>query len=151
MMIGIALEEAVALLTKEAHQQQCSEKISLNKGNSRVLAKAYTAPMNNPPFNRSPLDGYAFRAVDSEGASKDTPIFLRVVGESYAGTPYTGNVGVGEAVRIMTGAMIPEECDCVLRQEDTDEGECDVQIRSEERRVGKECMSWCRSWWSPYY
>ena len=70
----------------------------------------------------------ALRAVDSAGASPERPIPLRVTGTVYAGDAPAVSVGPGEAVRIMTGAMLPAGCDCVLAQEDTDRGFPTVSI-----------------------
>ena len=127
-MVHVALEEALACLLSHADTPTRTETLALEKASGRVLAQDYTAPLDNPPFNRSPLDGYAFRASDSMGATVETPVTLKVVGEAYAGAPYEGALAVGEAVRIMTGAAIPSTCDCVLRQEDTDEGEVEVKL-----------------------
>lgn len=94
----------------------------------RVLAEDIPAPIDQPPFPRSPLDGYAFRAADSAGASRETPVTLTVTDTVYAGGWCERTVGPGEAVRIMTGAPIPAGCDCVLRQEDTDLGAARVKL-----------------------
>ncbi|MGL0910087.1 molybdopterin molybdenumtransferase MoeA, partial [Faecalibacterium wellingii] len=70
--------------------------------------------MDQPPFDRSPLDGYALHSADTAGASRETPVTLPV----------------GCAARIMTGAPLPEGADCVLMQELTDSGEETVQLYS---------------------
>ena len=127
-MVGISLEEAITLLKSASRVHLETELLPLNQANGRILARDYKAPISNPPFDRSPLDGYAFKATDSEGASIDTPITLKVVGEVCAGDYFPEEVGDKEAVRIMTGAPIPKGCDCVLRQEDTDEGEKEVKL-----------------------
>lgn len=90
----------------------------LSAAGGRVAAMDIFAPISNPPFPRSPLDGYTFRAADTEKASEEHSVSLRVVGEICAGQVFPGIVQPGEAVRIMTGAKIPAGCDCVLRQED---------------------------------
>jgi len=93
-----------------------------------ITAKAVFAPIDQPPFPRSPLDGYALQAADTEGASRETPAWLAVVGASYAGHPSNVRVHSGEAVRIMTGGAIPEGADCVIMQESTDLGEMSVRV-----------------------
>ncbi|MFB0919531.1 MAG: molybdopterin molybdotransferase MoeA, partial [Oscillospiraceae bacterium] len=75
-----------------------------------------------------PYDGYALRAADSAGASRENPVSLTVIGQSFAGKPAETEVGSGEAVQIMTGGVIPDGADCVLPQEKTDEGEWQVRI-----------------------
>ena len=93
-----------------------------------ILAEDIAAAIDQPPFPRSPYDGYALCARDSVSASKDSPVTLAVVGKSYAGSPASIEVSSGQAVRIMTGGCIPYGADCVIRQEDTDEGEETVNI-----------------------
>lgn len=93
-----------------------------------VLAEDVVAGISQPPFPRSPYDGYALRAEDVAEASGKAPARLRVVGKSFAGAPYGAALSAGEAVRIMTGGCIPEGADCVVRQEETDEGETVVSV-----------------------
>lgn len=92
------------------------------------LAADIIAPINHPPFPRSPLDGYAVRSGDICYAERAKPVSLKVVGRSYAGLPSTAEVSQGEAVFIMTGGVIPQGADCVVRQEDTDCGADVVRI-----------------------
>ena len=80
-MVGMSLEEAITLLRSASRVHLEAEVLPLNQANGRILARDYKAPISNPPFDRSPLDGYAFKAADSEGASSDTPITLKVVGD----------------------------------------------------------------------
>lgn len=127
-MVNISLEEARSLLLEKVKHVSDFEEITLEEANGRILYEDIYAPINNPPFDRSPLDGYAFMASSSQGATKETPVVLKVVGEVCAGDYFEGTIQVGEAVRIMTGAPIPKGCDCVLRQEDTDYGEEQVAI-----------------------
>lgn len=93
-----------------------------------VLEEDLLASADQPPFPRSPLDGYAVRAEDLKGATAERPAVLTVVAEEMAGHRTHRKVGKGEAVRIMTGAPIPAGADCVVKQEDTDYGEDWVQI-----------------------
>ena len=127
----VSLEDAVASLTAAVHRIQDSEEISLSEASGRTLAEDITAFYDQPPFPRSPLDGYALRAADTSGASEQSPAVLKVITEVDAGHCYDGTVGHGEAVRIMTGAPIPEGADAVIGQEDTDYGEDDVRIYTE--------------------
>ncbi|MGL4344955.1 MAG: molybdopterin molybdotransferase MoeA, partial [Cellulosilyticaceae bacterium] len=122
-MVGISLEEAVDWLIQYGRQICETELVPIEQASGRVLGRAYRAPISNPPFDRSPLDGYAFGSRCSQGATRENPVYLEVIGEVCAGEWFEGSIGEGQAVRIMTGAPIPRGCDCVLRQEDTDEGE----------------------------
>lgn len=81
-----------------------------------VLAETVTAPEDFPPFPSSALDGYALRSDDTAEAAR-SPVSLTIVGEAAAGRPFAGRVGVGECVRVFTGAVIPEGADAVVGQE----------------------------------
>ncbi len=125
----ITLEEALALLP-EGITPLGEEEVSLHDlPLGRILAHTVAAGLDQPPFPRSPLDGYALHAADTQGASRETPVILPVVGRCYAGdTPMEGEVAPGQAVRIMTGAPIPPGCNCVIPQEATDYGESRVAL-----------------------
>lgn len=99
-----------------------TERLPLEQCAGRFLAKDIFAPMDNPPFDRSALDGYAVRSEDIRNASPETPVYLQVCDAAYAGRPSSHRVEKGCALRIMTGAVMPEGADCVVRQEDTDQG-----------------------------
>ena len=117
-MEGIELEQALALLQKQLTPPSASEEIPLLQAVGRTLAADITASFANPPFDRSPLDGYALRAADTTGATAARPVQLRIVGEECAGDFFTGKIGLGEALRIMTGGAMPQSTDAVIRQED---------------------------------
>jgi molybdenum cofactor synthesis domain-containing protein len=84
-----------------------------------VLAADVFSSEPVPPFANTAMDGYAVRAADTTGASAATPIRLRVVGELPAGHAPTVAVGPGEAIRIMTGAPIPDGADAIVIVETT--------------------------------
>ena len=117
----ISLEEALSLLTGSAAPLG-REEVPRSAALGRTLAEDVTAPLDQPPFERSPLDGYALRAADTAGASPEHPAILRVVETVYAGGVPSRPIGLGEATRIMTGAMLPQGCDCVLQHERTNNG-----------------------------
>lgn len=104
------------------------EQVPLIKAMGQYLIRDIYASHPQPPFDRSPLDGYALKAIDIENASTDSPAVLKVVDKLYAGDVSSIPVMPGTAVRIMTGSMIPKGADCVIKQEDTDEGEETVRI-----------------------
>ena len=79
-----------------------------------VLAVDVAANEPVPPFANTAMDGYAVRAADTVGASADAPVRLRVVGELPAGHAPTVAVGPGEAIRIMTGAPMPDGADAIV-------------------------------------
>ena len=89
------------------------EDVPLAEASGRVLARPLTARLTQPPFPASAMDGYAVRAADvATGAT------LTVIGESAAGHGFSGSVIAGKAVRIFTGAPVPEGADKVVLQED---------------------------------
>jgi molybdopterin molybdotransferase len=87
----------------------------------RVLAEDVYSPFNVPPRDNSAMDGYAVRSADTRVASRNRPRILRVVDTVAAGTVCRCRVEPGTAIRIMTGAPLPEGADSVVRFEDTDE------------------------------
>lgn len=95
----------------------------------RTIAADVTAPAAVPPFANSAMDGYAVRASDTLNATPDSPTVLRVVDTVAAGNAATRGVLAGEAVRIMTGAALPEGADAVVAAEETDRGMEAVAIR----------------------
>jgi molybdopterin molybdotransferase len=89
------------------------ENTGLHEAAGRVLAEPIAALRTQPPFDASAMDGYAVRAADIE----TVPALLRLIGEAPAGRPFSGAVGSGEAVRIFTGAPLPDGADTILIQE----------------------------------
>ncbi|XZH19095.1 molybdopterin molybdotransferase MoeA [Clostridium perfringens] len=115
----IALEEALEILNKNTKALK-SEVVSIKDSLKRVLYGDVKSKINNPPFNKSVFDGYAFKSEDSKGTSKENPIELKIVDEIFAGDFSEREIKSGEAIRIMTGAPIPLGADCVLKQEETE-------------------------------
>jgi molybdopterin molybdotransferase len=101
-----------------------AETVPLAEAGGRVLAADAVAARDQPPFAASAMDGYAVRLADAGAGSR-----LRVVGVSSAGGRYEGRVGPGEAVRIFTGAPVPEGADFVVIQEDVAQDSDTVTIR----------------------
>lgn len=120
-MKNIPLEDAIELLLDHTTAIKDTEKVDLLEAEGRILAKDILAPLSQPPFDRSPLDGYALKGEDTQGATQETPIALNVIEEIHAGTVAQKELQPGQAIRIMTGAPMPAGSNCVIRQEDTDE------------------------------
>jgi molybdopterin molybdotransferase len=87
----------------------------------QVLAEDVFSDINIPPLDNSAMDGYAVRAADTRGASGKSPRILRVIDTVTAGSISKSRVEPGTAVRIMTGAPIPQGADAVVKFEDTDQ------------------------------
>jgi molybdopterin molybdotransferase len=96
------------------------ERLDLRDCLGRALAEDVVAQATLPPWANSAMDGYAVRAEDVAGASRASPVTLRVIERVRAGEPPGRTVASGQATRIMTGAPIPPGADSVVRVEDTD-------------------------------
>ncbi|TMD45797.1 MAG: molybdopterin molybdotransferase MoeA, partial [Chloroflexi bacterium] len=103
--------------------------VALPEARGRVLAEEIRSERDVPPFANSAMDGYAVRARDVAQASAAQPVRLRVLGEIRAGAAPPGSVQPQTALRIMTGAMIPDGSDAVVRVEDTAEHDGTVDVR----------------------
>lgn len=130
-MGAIPLEESLNRILeawKTCGRKKKEEYVPLWEGAGRILAGDLYSPIDQPPFHRSPIDGYAVRAGDTKGASKETPVSLRVIDQVMAGECSEKEITAGTAVRIMTGAPIPKGADSTIRQEDTNCGEDTVEL-----------------------
>ncbi len=105
-----------------------AEDVPLPDALGRVLAEDAIAREALPRFANSAMDGYAVRSTDTPAATPEAPVRLRLAGEVPAGSVYAGVVGPGEAVRILTGAPLPDGADAVLQQELTRSGEGWVEL-----------------------
>jgi molybdopterin molybdotransferase len=112
----ISVAEAIQIV-RDQTKVLPSERVPLSSALGRVLAEDIVADSDLPPFNRAQMDGYAVRASDV----KETPIRLRIVGESAAGRGWHQELQEGQAVRIMTGAPVPAGADAVQQVELTHE------------------------------
>ena len=140
-MEGISVEQAMEQILQYTPVINETEEVELNKAGGRILAQDMVAEFNNPPFDRSPVDGYACKAEDLAGASSEHPVKLKVMEEIDAGQYSERVVESGQAVRIMTGAAIPKGCDCCIFQEDTDYGEETVEIYREVKQWDNYCFA----------
>jgi molybdopterin molybdotransferase len=104
------------------------ESIPLVEARGRFLAGPVTAAVPVPPRTNSAMDGYAVRFDDLAGASEDSPVVLRVIGDLPAGSGDDPAIGSGEAARIMTGAPVPSAADTIVPLELTDGGTESVEI-----------------------
>ncbi|MGV8835174.1 molybdopterin molybdotransferase MoeA [Cellvibrio sp.] len=106
----LPIEEALARICNQLNPVRETETIGLHAALDRVLAAPIAAPINVPAGDNSAMDGYALRAQDCTAA-------LNVIGQSLAGHPFTGALDSNQAVRIMTGALVPVGADTVVMQE----------------------------------
>ncbi len=106
-----------------------TESVTLKAALGRTLGEAITSPINVPAYDNSAMDGYAILGSDLPDNGSVT---LEVIGSSFAGTPFEGTVSTGQAVRIMTGAKIPDGADTVIMQEKATREEERVSFSSED-------------------
>ncbi len=125
----IPVEEALRRVLGSVAEPVAAERVSLALSAGRTLAQDIAATRSQPPFAASAMDGYAVRADDIAGL----PATLRVIGTSAAGHRFHGGIGRGEAVRIFTGAPMPEGADAIVIQEDTEARGEDVLIKERPR------------------
>ena len=111
----LSVDDAAARV-KAAFAPLASERVSLSAAANRVLAVDVISGVDQPPYAVSAMDGYAVRLVDSHGPGAN----LRVIGAAPAGHPFEGVIGAGQAVRIFTGAVVPQGADAILIQEDAE-------------------------------
>ncbi len=95
------------------------EKVNILDARARVIGEDVFATRNIPPADNSAMDGYAVRHVDTKGATRVNPLRLQIIEEIPAGKVPQKKMKKGEASRIMTGAIIPDAADAIVRQEDT--------------------------------
>ena len=125
MRKNIEYQEARKLV-QETVRPVGKETVSLEKGYGRVLAETLKASADVPAFDRSPYDGYAFRGEDLKEASREHPVTLRILEEIAAGDVSRIPVASGTAVRVMTGAPLPEGADTIEKFENTTYSETEV-------------------------
>lgn len=116
--VKVGLQEGIEMVLSAVHAGD-TEEIELFDAFGRVLAEDAVAAEAIPPFDRSPLDGYAVRSADTRLSSRESPAVLRVIDFIAAGHTSFKEIKAGEAARIMTGAPIPKGADCIIRFEDT--------------------------------
>lgn len=107
-----------------------AERVPLRQALGRVCAEDISATVTMPPWSNSSMDGYALRSADITPVMSGERVKLKVVATIAAGGFAPRALRRGEAMRIMTGAPVPEGADSVIRKEDTDGGKKTVEIRA---------------------
>lgn len=113
MKYFVSLEEALDILSSNISNMK-TEKVPILNGIKRVVAENIYSKINNPPFNKSAMDGYAINVIDSvkEGSK------FEVIGEVFAGQVFKNELKENEAIKIMTGSPIPQGANSVIKKED---------------------------------
>ena len=115
----IPLARAQDIIAAAASPLDRTERVRLRDARGRVLAHDLMAPADVPPFSRAAMDGYAVRAADTAGATRDTPVRLRCVEQIYTGQMPVQVVAAGLCSEVATGAPMPEGADAVVMVEET--------------------------------
>jgi molybdopterin molybdotransferase len=110
----LTLDEALVILNKSVQPVKSTEQVNLINALGRVLAEDVSSPINIPYDRNSAMDGYALASHDID---INQPFSLTLAGASWAGKPYRGSLKAGECVRIFTGAVVPDEADSIVMQE----------------------------------
>ncbi len=130
---ALPVADAQRIIAEFITPLQVVEKIALRSALGRVLASDIISPINVPSHDNSAMDGYALRGTDLV----DQALTLQIVGTAFAGRAFEGSVGIGQCIRIMTGAIMPPHCDTVIPQEFTvDASEQQVTIPAGSVRPG---------------
>jgi molybdopterin molybdotransferase len=126
--VALSVQEASVAILAGIHALE-AERVPLRNAFGRVLADDVLSPIDHPPWDNSSMDGYAVRAADIAFATESNPVTLPVLETVRAGQRASQSVAPRTAIRIMTGAPIPDGANTVIRVEDTDAGEKWVAIR----------------------
>ncbi|WP_411725794.1 gephyrin-like molybdotransferase Glp [Methyloglobulus sp.] len=118
----ISVNEALSLIFADVQHASGYERIAIETASKRILTETITAPFNVPAHTNSAVDGYGIccAGLSQIKLSQHGTTALEVIGEAYAGEPFTGTLKSGQCVRIMTGAIIPDQVDAVVMQEHTE-------------------------------
>ena len=122
----LPLDEALERIRAGLSPVEGYQQLALRDALGRVLAEDVLSPIDVPAYTNSAMDGYAVRADD---LAADGETRLTVAGTAFAGQPYDAAVQAGQAVRIMTGAMLPEGADTVVMQEDAERDGDELTLR----------------------
>ncbi len=111
---SLSFEQALERIKESIQPIKGKKNVTIREAAGHILAEDVTSPLDVPPFINSAMDGYAVNTSDLPQSGEQT---LKVIGKSFAGAPFDGQVKNGECVRIMTGAVVPDGADTVIMQE----------------------------------
>jgi molybdopterin molybdotransferase len=130
-LVNELIEESRAL-----HDPKDIETVSLDQAINRILAQDLLSPIDVPAADNSAMDGYAFNGKCL--GTGDNNISLEIVGTAFAGKPYKGKINQGECLKIMTGAVMPADCDTVIPQELTiTQTETQIEFKQNQLKPGE--------------
>ena len=127
---SLSFEQALERIQQSILPIKGKKNVTIREAAGHILAEDVTSPLDVPPFINSAMDGYAINSGDIPASGDAT---LRVIGKSFAGGPFNGQLKSGEAVRIMTGAVVPVGADTVVMQEHAEINGDNIKIGSEHK------------------
>jgi len=127
---SLSFEQALDKIKESIQPIKGKKNVTIRESAGHVLAEDVTSPLDVPPFINSAMDGYAIKSSNIPQTGVQT---LKVIGKSFAGTPFNGKVKNGETVRIMTGAVVPEGADTVVMQEHAEVDGDTIKIGTEHK------------------
>ena len=113
----VAIDEARGILAVHGDPIARTERVSLDLAAGRVVSRGVYAASDIPPFARAVMDGYAVKAIDTDGASRETPVHLTLVESIFTGSVPSRPIELGECAAIATGAPLPKGADSVVMVE----------------------------------
>jgi molybdopterin molybdotransferase len=125
----VPFDEALDVMLGAVVPVERTESVSLDEADGRVAAQDVVATTDVPPFDRAAMDGYAVRAEDTFGASREAPRTLRLLEKVLTGGLPSRRVGSGDCIEIATGAPMPAGADAVVMVEETEPGEAPDEVR----------------------
>lgn len=140
----LTITEALERINAAVQPIEESEQVDLKNAAGRVLSESVYSPINIPHDRNAAMDGYAYSSNDS---ASDRPFTLELAGFSWAGRPFAGQLRSGQCVRIFTGAVVPEQADSVIMQEQVQiDGQtvrfpANAPIRKNIREIGEDVKS----------
>ena len=116
----LPLDEARAIIERAIVPIDRIERVRVLDANGRVLARDVAADADVPPFSRAAMDGYAVRSADTAGATRQSPVVLRCIEQTFTGQVPSHSIVAGQCIEVATGAPIPSGADAVVMVEDTE-------------------------------
>jgi molybdopterin molybdotransferase len=122
----LPLAEAQTIIDRAIVPIERTQRVRVQDANGRVLARDVTADADVPPFSRAAMDGYAVRAADTAGTSRQSPVRLRCIEQTFTGEVAVRSVGPGQCIEVATGAPLPPGADAVVMVEETQSADGNV-------------------------
>lgn len=136
----LEVEQCLEMMLNKIEESNRTQYVDILECCGKIIAEDVVSPIMVPHFPKSAMDGYAVNYTDVENADENTPVKLSVSAELMAGDFCNIEWTPGTAVRVMTGAYVPNGYNAVIKQEDTDCGDEIVEIRASV----KEYMNYCK-------